>query len=221
MLKALCVGIHKWDGEKARHHVTSIGQNNNPQGQQLMAVYFRKVCTFMSQQKSWRKVLGWLSSTSIIGIFSSTVTRSFSSSVNKREARYTPLTEKMRDWIFALVLVHCTLHNKEALTTRTFITTIDINPSFTLQTHKRLTMTSGVYVPFFFFWHPTRVRISENAGAHSFSPLPEKSRVSNHLQRQGRGFVCCKVTSSGLSLVPTYNSEYNTATGRTSLGIML
>lgn len=97
MLKALCVGIHKWDGEKARHHVTSIGQNNNPKGQQLMAVCFRKVCTFMSQQKSWRKVLGWLSSTSIIGIFSSTVTRSFSSSVNNREARYTPLTEKMRD----------------------------------------------------------------------------------------------------------------------------
>ena len=65
-----------------------------------MEVCFRKVCTFMSQQKSWRKVLGWLSSTSIIGIFSSTVTRSFSSSVNKREARYTPLTEKMRDKFF-------------------------------------------------------------------------------------------------------------------------
>ena len=104
MLKALCVGIQKWDGEKARHRVTSIGQNNNPQGQQLMAV-----CTFMSQQKSWRKVLGWLSSTSIIGIFSSTVTRSFSSSVNKREARYTPLKEKMTDYFFApyQYITHC------------------------------------------------------------------------------------------------------------------
>ena len=47
--------------------------------------------TFINQQKSWRKVLGWLSSTSIIGIFSSRVTRSFSSSVNSKEARYTPL----------------------------------------------------------------------------------------------------------------------------------
>ena len=114
MLKALCVGIQKWDGEKASHHVTSIGQNNKPQRQQLFAVCFHKVCTFMSQQKSWRKVLGWLSSTSIIGIFSSNVTRSFSSSVNKREARYTPLTEKMREEFFGLVPVHCTLHNKEA-----------------------------------------------------------------------------------------------------------
>ena len=138
MLKALCVGIHKWDGEKARHRVTSIGQNNNPQGQQLMAV-----CTFMNQQKSWRKVLGWLSSTSIIGIFSSTVTRSFSSSVNKREARYTPLKEKMT-LFFCPVSVHHTLYNKEALTVRTFITIIEINPSFTLQTNKRLTTPSGV-----------------------------------------------------------------------------
>lgn len=138
MLKALCVGIHKWDGEKARHHVTNIGQNNNPQGQQLMAV-----CTFMNQQKSWRKVLGWLSSTSIIGIFSSTVTRSFSSSVNKREARYTPLKEKMT-LFFCPVSVHHTLYNKEALTVRTFITIIEINPSFTLQTNKRLTTPSGV-----------------------------------------------------------------------------
>ena len=56
----------------------------------------------------------------------------------------------------------------------------------------------------------------------AFHPLlPEKNRVSNHLQMQGRGFVCCKVTSSGLSLVPTYTSEYNTATGRTSIRIML
>ena len=54
--------------------------------------------TFINQQKSWRKVLGWLSSTSIIGIFSSRVTRSFSSSVNSKEARYTPLRiEKKRN----------------------------------------------------------------------------------------------------------------------------
>ena len=97
---------------------------------------------------------------------------------------------------------------------------ININPSFTLQTDKRLTMPSGVYVPF--FEHPTRVRISENARPPSFSSLPEKSRVSNHLQMQGREFVCYKVTSIGLSLViPSYTSEYNTASDRTSLRIML
>ena len=44
----------------------------------------------------------------------------------------------------------------------------------------------------------------------------------NHLQMQGRGFVRFKVTSIGLSLViPSYTSEYNTATGRISLRIML
>lgn len=45
-------GNTQMNGERVRHHVTSIGQNNNSLGQQLMTVCFRKVCTFMSQQKS-------------------------------------------------------------------------------------------------------------------------------------------------------------------------
>ena len=91
--------------------------------------------TFINQQKSWRKVLGWLSSTSIIGIFSSRVTRSFSSSVNSKEARYTPLR----------------IEKKETKLHRAFITSSFQSLSLKAQSHFQLSVESHPGLHWFCF----------------------------------------------------------------------